>query len=268
MRVLLDRACVPGPCPAVGVGGFVELPARAERRACGEAAYAREETLFVVRDACDVANAVTIEELRDADELEVMSPLVPAMPFPFRFYGEPVTQFWVSDNGYVGFSEAPPNALVASGDPDTLGDPQGSFPVRGVLPFWDNLRAGPKGVCLAVTGEAPDRVLHITWRDACFRTKEPLCAPDEGTLTFTVSLEETTDHVYVGYHTMTGSTAVIDRAQGQSATIGITDDGDAACTADQCSADGLCTDGTPCGYTEVSSKMSRPELPTVGFVPR
>jgi hypothetical protein len=271
MRVVLDRACVPGPCPAVGVGGFTELPAPIARRGCGDASYEIAPSLFVVRDACDMAEANMGSVLLATDEVEAPSPLTPAIPFPFKFYGELVTQVWVGDNGYVAFSTDAPNALNANGASNSLGDPAGSFPVHGLLPFWDDLRTGDKGVCFAASGESPDRILWITWHEACFKAGTTACGQDpaQGTLTFTVALEETTDRIYFGYQKMNGVGGSADRARGQTATIGITG-GVAACTADQCGPDGLCADGvTPCGYTEHSSDtiLDTP-LPTLEWVPR
>lgn len=270
LRMFLDRSCVPGPCPAVGVGGFVGLPDPATRRACGEASYGIAESLFAVRNACDMAEPMMGTVLLDTDELEEPSPLTPAMPFPFRFYGEPVTQVWVGDNGYVGLSTAPPDALDSNGSSNSLGDPAGSFPVRGLLPFWDDLRTGPRGVCFAASGESPDRILWITWHEACFKAGTTPCgSASQGTLTFTVALEETTDRIYFGYQTMTGNGGTADRAKGLTATIGITAGGGASCTADQCSSEGRCADGvTACGYTERSSDSVHPALPTLEWVPR
>lgn len=268
VRMVLDRSCIPGPCPAAGVGGFVGLPAPVERRGCGEASYGIAESLFVMRDACDLATPTMGAVLVDVDEAEAPSPLSPPMPFPFRFYGELVTQIWVGDNGYVAFSTDPPEALNANGASNSLGDPAGSFPAPGILPFWDDLRTGPSGVCFAQSGTSPDRILWMTWRDACFKAGATPCGdPSQGVLTFTVALEETTDRIYVGYQTMTGAGGAADRARGLTATIGITG-GTASCTADQCDPQGVCADGTPCGYTEHSSDVLQPRLPTLEWVPR
>lgn len=269
LRMVLDRSCVPGPCPAVGVGGFTGVPAPVPRRGCGESSYGLAESLFVIRDACDMAEPLMGSVLIDADEVEAPSPLSPAIPFPFRFYGELVTQLWVGDNGYVAFSTDPPEALNANGASNSLGDPAGSFPVPAVLPFWDDLRTGPSGVCFAQSGSSPDRILWITWREACFKAGATPCGDaTQGVLTFSVALEETTDRIYVGYPTMTGTGGAADRARGLTATIGITK-GSASCTADQCDRDGLCADGvTPCGYTEHSADVLQPQLPTLEWVPR
>jgi hypothetical protein len=268
LRFVLDRRCVPGPCPAIGVGGYDGLPPPEARQGCGEERYERREGLFVVRDACemDVAlmrSVLTMEE----DEAEVPSPFDPPMPFPFRFYGAPVSQLWIGTNGYVGFGPEAPRALAADvGAARSLGA-AGGFPAAGVLPFWDDLRMGKRGVCLAVSGEAPDRILWITWKEACFASGASTCdlAASPSTLTFSVALEETTNRIYLGYPTMMAANA--DRARGIGATIGIKRDVPFACGEDECAADGLCASGAPCGYTEHSSQEAT-VLPDLELRPR
>lgn len=270
LRFLLDRSCVPGPCPAIGIGGYVDLPEPVARRGCGQEGYLRADSLFVMRDACDMDEAISGNALAGADELEVPSPLAPAMPFPFRFYGEPVDSLWVGDNGYLGFSVDAPHALVGDvGSSRSLGDPTGSFPVPGVLPFWDDLRTGPKGVCFATSGKTPDRILWITWKEACFKQGLTACGgPLQGTLTFSVALEETTDRIFIGYQTMIATGGNADRAKGLTATIGITNKGPKACDAAACSAGGTCPSGEPCGFTELSARKIVDPLPTLELVPQ
>ena len=268
LRFVLDRSCIPGPCPAVGVGGFTRLPARQARRGCGEHGYAWKNALFVMRDACAMREAITGTVLRNTLEAEEMSPLPSRMPFPFRFYGVPVTQVWAGSNGYLGFGDTMPMALRGDvGPAGTLG--MSRFPGRGVLAFWDDLRTGPLGVCFTVSGEFPDRILWITWKEACFEIGSTSCdshANDDnhlGNLTFGVALEETTDRVYVGYRAMTATGAIVDRPRGSTATIGVTNAVPRGCMAAQCSTAGVCQDGTPCGYTEFSSGTKVDSLPTL-----
>ena len=266
LRFVLDRACVPGPCPAVGTGGFDGLPARVARRGCGDTSYARADSLFVLRDAC--ANPTAVHVLANADEMEVASPLDPAMPFPFHAYGKRVQQLWIGDNGYVAFSDTEPHARRADLSVTTAALDAGVFPVPGVLAFWDDLRTGPNGVCLATTGVAPDRILWVTWEKACFRDGLPCGGAVEGTLTFTVALEETTDRMYVGYHEMVAAGGNSGREKALTATIGLTSAGAIGCPATECSPDGTCGDGsTPCGYTQFSSQSSV-TLPNLELVPR
>lgn len=267
LRFVLDRSCVPGPCRAVGFGRFVGLPAREPRRGCGDERYAQRNALLVMRDACTMREAVMGSVLINSDENEQPSPLLPAMPFPFSFYGEPVTQIWVGDNGYLGFGDTPPDAINASvGMPRPLGD-RGTFPGKGVLPFWDDLRTSATGVCFAVSGTFPGRILWITWKDACFAsTLTSVCGPADGTLTFGVALEETTDRIYIGYRSMVARDA--DRAKANRATIGITSAVPRGCKADLCSPEGTCQDGSPCGYNQFSAGTIVDPLPTLEFDPQ
>jgi hypothetical protein len=267
LRFLLDRSCVPGPCRAVGVGRFVGLPAPAPHRHCGEERYAYKSSLFVMRDACTMREEVMGNVLRNTDEDEV--PLFTEMPFPFWFYGAPVSQIWVGDNGYIGF-DTKPNALNASvGMPRPLGD-RGTFPGKGVLAFWDDLRTSDSGVCFAVSGRFPDRLLWITWKDACIAVSSMrTCgSPEGGALTFGIALEETTDRVYIGYRSMTAASPNSDRAKASQATIGATNAAPRGCTADLCSPEGTCQDGRACGYTQFSAVEIVDPLPTLELEPQ
>jgi hypothetical protein len=124
-------------------------------------------------------------------------------------------------------------------------------------------------VCFAVSGAFPDRVLWLTWSQACFALPGRQCdTPDLGSLTFGVALEETTDRIYVGYRTMVATLGNVDRAKGAGATIGVTDAVPRGCLKTQCSAAGVCADGTPCGYTEFSSQERHDPLPTLEFDPQ
>lgn len=265
LRFLLDRTCIPGPCPAIGVGRFVDMPKPPPRRGCGEQGYAWRDAFFAMRDACTMREAIMGTLLANVDEDEQM---IPVMPFPFWFYNALVTQVWVGDNGYIGLGNAKPDALIKKvGAPRSLGEP--GFPGRGALAFWDDLRTNTAGVCYAVSGSFPDRILWITWKDACFAsdTGEACGATKLGTLTFGMALEETTNRVYIGYRTMVATMANADRAMGGDATIGVTNAAPRACKSDLCSPEGTCQDGTACGYTEFSPGRILPSFPTLEFDP-
>ena len=269
LRFILDRSCIPGPCPAVGVGGYAELPDPQPRRGCGEHGYSWKNALFTVRDACVMREAGMGSVVPGVDEKEALSPLLPAMPFPFWFYGAPVTKVWAGVNGYIGLGDTMPNALKGSvGAARSLGEV--GFPGKGVLAFWDDLRTGPAGVCFTLSGQFPDRILWITWKEACFASLDdtPCGAADRGSLTFGMALEETTDRIYLGYGTMTATD--VNRAKGNNATIGVTDAAMRGCKAMLCSTSGVCQDGagTPCGYTQFSSMTAQMPFPTLEFDPR
>lgn len=259
LRFVLDRSCVPGPCPAIGVGGYDGLPAPIDHFGCGSAGYQVAPSLLVMRDACAMQTSAGGSVLAGANEAEAT---IGAMPFPFTAYGATVTNLWVGDNGYLAFSDTAPHALVADvGPARSLGVP--SFPVSGVLAFWDDLHTGPQGICWAVSGTAPDRILWVTWEESCFASGATPCGSvAQGLLTFGVALQETTNQIYLGYLDMTAGGANATRANGLFATIGVTDQGPRGCTDDQCSTDGTCNDGTPCGYTEYSAQHVLSPFPT------
>ncbi len=271
VRFLLDESCVAGPCDAVAGGVFEGLPEAAARSGCGEEAYRVRPSLAVIQDACDIASELRGAVLQGSvDGEEAPSPLDPGMPFPFRFYGSPVSQLWIGDNGYLGFGDDPPRALGEDiGNPRSLGEP--GFSAPGVLPFWDKLKTGARGVCLATAGSSPYRILWITWSDACFLEGEVQpCGPLEfGRLRFSVGLEERSNVVYVGYLAMDSDDgANQDRAHGFTAVIGITDDRPKGCPASMCDEAGRCEDGSACGYTQYSAFQTHDALPVLEFIPQ
>jgi hypothetical protein len=242
------------------------LPAPVPRSGCGTNGYAlNASSLFVMRDACGMPGATALAP--DVQEAEVQAPN-PPLPFPFTFYGASITDLWIGTGGYLGLGAAQPN--VEDLTPNSLGSSPRTFVGAGILPFWELLRTGPTGVCINTTGLFPDRIVWITWEQACFGLEVPCGGPNQGTLTFGVALEETTNNVYVGYLTMQGSTLSIARAHGQQATIGVTSDGAPGCPATQCT-NGRCADGTTlCGYTQYSAEttLAWPPLPSLEFDPK
>ncbi|HTR52031.1 MAG TPA: hypothetical protein VMJ10_15065 [Kofleriaceae bacterium] len=274
LRVVLDASCLvgsglPGPCDAVGVGRYGKLPSPQPRPGCGENGYAlNTASLFAMHDACTFPSATSV--LVSTDEAEAASPLAPPTVFPFWFYGTSITELWIGTNGYIGLGPGQPSSLTNEvGEPVSLGQSPRTFQGRGVLPFWDPLHTGPLGVCVATTGDPPNRLLWITWEEACINQGVACGNLANGILTFGAALEETTNRVYIGFVRMDGSGAGSDLAHGETATIGIADDVAPGCPATQCT-NGLCADGvTLCGYTEYSAHESHmPPLPTLEFDPQ
>jgi hypothetical protein len=259
LRFLLDRSCVPGPCPAVGVGGYTGLPAPAAARDhCGDAGYHIATSSFAIRDACElpVMPQSVLATVNDGEAT------LGAMPFRFSLYGttyDPSSsaQVWVGTDGYLTLGSQPMarNADIGNSRPlDTPG-----FDASGVLAFWDDLTAGPAGICYAVTGSAPDRMMWVTWKEACF--KGGACASGQyGTLTFGIALQETTNKIFVGYPEIHATGTLAADAMGVFATIGITKHGPRGCAATDC-VDGTCADGTPCNYTQYSAQMALSPFP-------
>ncbi len=270
LRVVLDRSCVPGPCPAVGVGGYEGLTEPVPRRGCGTERYASVPATFAIRDACGMDPAIVTRMFASGTGVDEGEEVLPGgLSFPFHFYGQRVENLWVGTNGYLGLGPNQPRGLSGDGGSQSLGEDSGVFTGPAIAAFWDNLSTGPQGICIATTGEAPDRILWATWKEACLSVSSSPCGPlVQGRLTFTIALEETTDRIYIGYQEMTATTAGVDRAKGQTAVIGITSMAAKGCAANMCSAEGLCPDGTACGYTEISAKTIRSPLPDVELQPR
>ncbi len=227
-------------------------------------AYTLEtDSLVPIQDACALGgNQVVITGAQN--EVELAPNFDPTVPFPFCFYGEAIEGIWVGDNGYVGLGVQAPEALLTDvGNPHAL-DLAG-LPQPGVLPFWDALRVGTSGVCVAIAEEEPDRILWVTWKEACFDQGVPCTG--SSSLTFSVGIEETSNRIYMGYPAMSGSAGVLeDRASGQTATVGIVNTGMPGCAATECGADGLCGGGEPCGYTQYSAQAIT-TLQTLEFTP-
>lgn len=227
-------------------------------------AYAWSPSIAVVRDACTLPDQLEPIMTDGENEVEVMAPFE-SLPFDVCLYGQLAETLWVGDNGYVAIGGGPPNALQSDvGVPHSLGEP--GVPGPGVVPFWDSMQPSSGGVCAAVDGAEPNRTLWLTWSGACFEEAGGSCAEAGSSLTFSVGFEESTGSVLVGYVSMSGDGALAERAMGQTATTGITDEGARGCTADQCNDAGSCEDGSPCGYTEVASSEIR-RLETVVFEP-
>lgn len=226
--------------------------------------YSWAESIAVVRNACDLPSAVSGTVLTEgANEVEVQSPITP-LPFDICLYGEPRSTLWIGDNGYLTLGDSPPAALQSDvGVPHSLGE--AGVPGLGVVAFWDALQTSANGVCVAVEGSEPDRILWVTWDKVCFEDGSGDCNPDSGSdLTFSVGFEEATGGILIGYLDMNGEGAFDERAQGQTSITGITNTGPRGCTADQCNTSGLCEDDSPCNYTEVAATTIRP-LNTIEF---
>lgn len=85
------------------------------------------------------------------------------LPFPFDFFGSPVSSYKVSDNGYITF-----DAGATTSDPNNTTVPNASGPNNAIYAFWDDLNviSGSGSVDEVVSwtyGTAPNRVHVIQW---------------------------------------------------------------------------------------------------------
>jgi len=88
------------------------------------------------------------------------------LPFPFSFYGTPLTQILISTNGYLAVPGQPHNIY------DNVSIPNGAQPNGVIAGYWDDLEvAGPggsaSGWCRYQTfGAAPNRRFVVEWFNA------------------------------------------------------------------------------------------------------
>ncbi|MEM0999263.1 MAG: Omp28-related outer membrane protein [Bacteroidota bacterium] len=101
------------------------------------------------------------------------------MPFTWSFYGIPVSQYFVSDNGYITFTNPP-----GSSDPNNIAIPDGAAPTNAIFAFWDDLDYGSFGKVRAWDqGVAPNRIHCVQWSNM---TRSGTTS----TLTFTLRIHE------------------------------------------------------------------------------
>jgi gliding motility-associated-like protein len=139
-------------------------------------------------------------------------PLASDGPFPigfnFTFFGTSYSQFYVSANGLVMFT-----------DPDGLYNtevtiPAASTPNNYIAPFWDNLSILDGGNVLYTTvGASPNRKCIIQYKNIGF---DPITTPFG---TFSVILYETTNIIQIQYRLIVDPYSA--KSHGESATIGL-----------------------------------------------
>jgi hypothetical protein len=88
------------------------------------------------------------------------------LPFPWTLFGQDVTGYYVSDNGYITFDQAATKSVAAN---TTL--PHASAPKLSIFAFWTDLHLEDHGpwagqVYAATTGAAPNRAHVIYWLSA------------------------------------------------------------------------------------------------------
>ena len=130
-----------------------------------------------------------------------------ALPFSFRYYGQPFTSVTVSSNGFLVFGPSPATAWVNSPLPST------AVPNGVVAAYWDDLNpALGGGVWYRSVGTAPNRKLVVSWVGVRH-------ADIAGPISFQAVLEETSNEIVLAYQdTLHGNPA---QDHGASATVGI-----------------------------------------------
>jgi subtilisin family serine protease len=130
-----------------------------------------------------------------------------ALPFGFRYFGQPYTSVSVSSNGFLVFGPAAADAWVNTPLAST-GAPSGI-----VAAYWDDLNpALAGGVWHRTIGAAPNRKLVISWVGVRH-------ADNPGTISFQAVLEEGSNEILLAYQDTLHGSPTYDH--GASATVGL-----------------------------------------------
>ena len=130
-----------------------------------------------------------------------------AVPFSFRYFGQPFSSVTVSSNGFLVFGAGAATAWVNTALPNT------AVPNGVVAAYWDDLNpALGGGVWYRTLGTAPNRKLVISWVGVRH-------ADTAGPISFQAILEEGSNEILLAYQdTLHGNTS---HDHGASATVGI-----------------------------------------------
>ncbi len=130
----------------------------------------------------------TPTEIISAPSNDVLS-AVQTIPFTWKFYGQNVTQYRASDNGYITFD---PNATTSSASPVSL--PSKTAPRNAIFAFWTDLNIQtvsnlkpPASVRTWTYGTAPNRIHVIEWY---YVAKQGVTFGNSNLLIFSIRLYE------------------------------------------------------------------------------
>ena len=121
-----------------------------------------------------------------------------AGPFPigftFNYYGTNYTNFYISANGFIGFTPPIPGTFNYNAD-DMENDPCGNaaYPQNAIFGWYQDFNPGafPNAIRYQTTGNAPNRVLTV------YYTGLPFFNNCGGTSTFYIRIFETTNVVQI-----------------------------------------------------------------------
>ncbi|MCA3014557.1 MAG: hypothetical protein INH41_19415 [Myxococcaceae bacterium] len=141
-----------------------------------------------------------------------------ALPFPFSFYGSPVSTYSVSSNGLLGFSTMPSGTVGSNGGGSI---PNALTPNNMAAVFWDDLNVtGTSAARAEVFGPAGSRRFVVEWSDYGFWASGPSGVGLER-LTFQAKIFEGTNVVEFHYCTLAANGGSATEVTGQFATIGV-----------------------------------------------
>jgi len=272
VNVVLEESCtVATACSLPELVRFSSPPPPvASRFQCGQNVtwyQVNDMTSDLFSDACNTPGMNAGKVLNDGSTGAAKLPLsADALNnFQFRFYGRPVRQVWVHEDGYVSFTMNNPdekNDLDAGALDRNLTHTGVPPPQQSAMIFWDTLTLSPTGVCYSLEGPAGSQKLRVTWRSTCDIMP---CGNDN--MNFTMVLDEKNDFISFTYGDMI--TANPSKGQGLSATVGVVNKAD-GCPVSECNINtGRCANDRPCGYTQVFSNVARgSHLPNYRLEPR
>jgi hypothetical protein len=163
---------------------------------------------------CDVmTGGTTVEGLAGDDSTSAAIDL----PFAFRYFGDPVTAFTLSSNGFAQLWATRAAAMPVSAF-NNVTIPTAATPNSVVAALWDDLNPAVMGAGAAVTtrviGTAPMRRFVVQWANF------PFFGDNASRTTFQVKLFETTNVIEFHYCALM-ATMPASRAGGDSATVGL-----------------------------------------------
>jgi hypothetical protein len=137
-----------------------------------------------------------------------------AIPFPFQYFGQAVTQFWIDTNGFVRFQSPP-----VCGDFTNAG--VGTTGAAGrAAPFWDDLKGSTTStgkVSYLVSGPGGSQTMTIEWKDLETWTGTMMCADNGSRLNFQLVLHQSTNDIELKYGAF-----IFGTSPAPSGTIGVT----------------------------------------------
>lgn len=151
-------------------------------------------------------------------QLDIISGAIP-LPFTFNFYGAPITQFYVSSEGYVQLQTGTAVAWV----PQTL--PNATIPNNIITLAWDDLIVDPgtnpgSSVRYFVNGTTPNRILVVDYINLRF-----LGGSGTQNVTGQIRLYENDNHIEVAAGTVNDAGTSRPKTLGienSTGTVGIT----------------------------------------------
>lgn len=123
--------------------------------------------------------------------------------FTFNYFGNNYTQFYVSSNGWIGFSAGQTNGYTAQFLPN------GGAPRNAILGDWEDLLPNTGNMNYYTTGSAPNRVLVFNFNNV------PHYGCRSNIHTFQIVLYETTNVIDVNFQAKP-------QCGGNGATLGLT----------------------------------------------